>query len=219
MTEYRGLFACLLSKSNNMDLAIETSPHAKNYLNKYNLFKEGNKFFKEDAFGYNNTYNLTRRTGYGFQDVPGSLNLKNYIFEKAFDFYNTMGTKVDPARLSLQMFVSEMLEGDSHKTHVHPNCSLSGVFYLDVPENAAPISFPDPRGHAMYIFPPYGEILKKTDYLYPGNNHEELIYPKTGDLLIWNSWMMHSVPALNFNKDRGRATVVFNIIQKGVSNG
>ena len=55
-------------------------------------------------------------------------------------------TGYDPNYLKGDIFlIANALEKDSfHKSHTHFDCVLSGVWYLQVPENSAPLEFEDP---------------------------------------------------------------------------
>jgi hypothetical protein len=44
-------------------------------------------------------------------------------------------------------------KGSAHKSHVHPNNFLSGVYYLKVPPDADLVSFHDPRAQANTLVP------------------------------------------------------------------
>eukprot|EP00051_Salpingoeca_urceolata_P018759 m.266296 g.266296 ORF g.266296 m.266296 type:complete len:280 (+) comp19274_c0_seq5:196-1035(+) len=62
-----------------------------------------------------------------------------------------------------------------HSVHTHPDNMVSGVYYLQVPEDAGPIVFEDPRGG----LPPFDDT--------------EVIHPKEGDLILFPSWLRHKV--------------------------
>ena len=67
--------------------------------------------------------------------------------------------------------------GLEHLPHTHPNHMISGVYYVKVPKDAAPIIFSDPRGR----FPPFDDTIT--------------IKPHAGDLVLFPSWLTHQVPA------------------------
>lgn len=95
----------------------------------------------------------------------------------------------------------------AHNLHCHPNCIISGCFYLDVPEGSSKILFKDPRTHHKYIQlePNFNEGSGDLNCLWP----DMIKTVKTGDFLMWNSWLDHEVlPNL---VDSTRYTMVFNI--------
>lgn len=70
------------------------------------------------------------------------------------------------------------------------NSKVSGVYYVSVPEDAAPIIFSDPRGP----HPPF--------------DGTETIRPVAGDLILFPSWLQHQVPPTP--GDDPRLSIAFN---------
>ncbi len=93
--------------------------------------------------------------------------------------------------------------GGKNSSHTHPNNYLSGVYYVAVPEGAGNIEFADPRAQAGVIMPPTGKWNKFT-----GNKVAVPVMP--GRLVIFPSWLSHSVPA-NTSADE-RVSISFNIM-------
>ncbi|MGY9005289.1 MAG: TIGR02466 family protein [Alphaproteobacteria bacterium] len=89
-----------------------------------------------------------------------------------------------------------------HRPHSHPNNFLSAVYYVTLPPGDHQITFMDPRIQ-QYILTP--EVDKPN-----GLNSEHLFFEiEEGYLLIFPSWLVHSVPASNIS-DR-RISISFNI--------
>ncbi len=78
------------------------------------------------------------------------------------------------------LWVNVMYPGARHAMHVHPQSVVSGTVYLDVPAGGAPIRFEDPRS-GLFQCSPMRPIF-----------HE--IQPRTGDVILFESWMRHEVP-------------------------
>jgi uncharacterized protein (TIGR02466 family) len=90
----------------------------------------------------------------------------------------------------------------SNALHDHPNSILSGVYYLQTPENCGGITFTDPRSSSRMLNPPLTEFnlwtLPKISYK-----------PQAGTMLLFPSWLMHGVePNLS---DEARISMSFNI--------
>jgi len=68
-------------------------------------------------------------------------------------------------------------EGIGHRGHTHPECMLSGVYYLRVPSDAGNFVFQDPRGGGF--LPPFESYVE--------------IRPQEGDLIIFPAWFAHEV--------------------------
>ena len=86
--------------------------------------------------------------------------------------------------------------------HNHQNCYLSASYYVRKPENSGDITFFDPKEAKTYRFP---KIEKYTEY----STEIVTIEPGEGDLLIFPSYLYHSVGE-NLSDDN-RVVVSFNI--------
>ena len=176
------LFPTIVGSCVNIPLAKKVLPFAKEILNQPQNLSED--------FGYKNTFQT---------NIPKTLiynELESFILDVSKSFTYTHGFYSKTSNVDL--FFSHMVKGDFHPTHTHPLASLSGVFYLNVPENSSSIRFHDPR--------PYKDF---TSY---SLNERHLVYdikPQAGLFLIWQSWVPHEVFK---NYSNGRTTAVFNIL-------
>jgi len=86
--------------------------------------------------------------------------------------------------------------------HNHQNCYLSAAYYVKKPEKSGDISFFDPVEPKTYRYP---EKEKGTFH----SNQVVTLRPEEGDLLIFPSYLYHSVePNLS---DEDRIVISFNI--------
>jgi uncharacterized protein (TIGR02466 family) len=86
--------------------------------------------------------------------------------------------------------------------HQHANSILSGVYYLDVPEDSGNLYFHDPRHSGQMLVPPYQQITPWT--------LGKLIYkPISGMLVIFPSWVWHGVE-VNLS-EQNRISLSFNV--------
>ncbi|HXD40994.1 MAG TPA: 2OG-Fe(II) oxygenase family protein [Ramlibacter sp.] len=93
--------------------------------------------------------------------------------------------------------------GASHKLHSHPNNFLSGVYYVRTGEGADTINFHDPRRQAGIIRPPVVELTAE-------NTDQVVVRVSDGTLLLFPSWLEHSVDA---NRSGGeRISISFNLM-------
>ena len=85
------------------------------------------------------------------------------------------------------LWVNLLKAGGHHSAHIHPHSILSGTLYVEVPAGSGAIRFEDPRLPMMMAAPVRGDEAP-----------EELrpfvaVQPRTGLLLMWESWLRHEV--------------------------
>lgn len=90
-----------------------------------------------------------------------------------------------------------------HRPHIHWNNYLSGVYYAQVPETADGLIFYEPRAQALVISPK----VKKLTHL---TGSEANVDVREGRLLIFPSWLRHSVAQTRATSDR--ISVSFNVM-------
>jgi uncharacterized protein (TIGR02466 family) len=90
----------------------------------------------------------------------------------------------------------------ANSVHNHPNSILSGVYYLQAPENCGVISFYDPRSAAQMLMPPMTEF---SPWTLPKISYK----PEAGTMLLFPSWLSHGVE-MNLSEEL-RISLSFNI--------
>ena len=98
--------------------------------------------------------------------------------------------------------------GAYHPMHHHPNNYLSGVYYVAIPAAGSQILFQDPRGQASMIMPKPRQYTRLTAN---GANAQS----KEGRLVIFPSWLKHTVPANDGKSER--ISISFNLMFKNFS--
>ncbi|HSD43021.1 MAG: 2OG-Fe(II) oxygenase family protein [Bacteroidota bacterium] len=94
-------------------------------------------------------------------------------------------------------------KGAAHKAHSHPNNFLSAVYYVRTQPGADTINFHDPRAQASVIRPPVVELIA-------GNTDQVVVRVSSGTLLMFPSYLEHSVDA---NASEGeRISISVNIM-------
>ncbi len=94
-------------------------------------------------------------------------------------------------------------KGVAHPVHGHPNNFLSGVYYMRTHEGADTVNFHDPRPQTGIIRPPITELTAE-------NTDQVVVRVDDGTLLMFPSWLPHSVDASG--SDETRISVSFNIM-------
>jgi uncharacterized protein (TIGR02466 family) len=96
--------------------------------------------------------------------------------------------------------------GGLNSPHTHPNNFLSGVYYVELPDDVGQIVFSDPRPQASGILP---QVKKWNKYV--GNEIKLEIKP--GRMVMFPAWLVHSVPVNR--SPRERISISFNIMFTG----
>ena len=78
--------------------------------------------------------------------------------------------------------------GAAHRAHTHPNNFLSAVYYVRTSSGADTINFHDPRNQTGIIRPPVTELTAS-------NTDQVVVRVKNGTLLVFPSYLQHSVDA------------------------
>lgn len=184
--EHNYLFPTTIGKLSNIELAQKVLPYAIQVLSdSKNL---------SNTWGYKNSYNRTP------PESPILSSLVDFIRDIGDGFLQSLG--IFEKCGNIKVFFSEMIKGDYHDLHTHPNAMLSGVFYLSVPPNSSPLVIQDAKNH-------YDHIQYRRDSNNPLSSFSTQILPIEGLFLIWPAWVPHKV--LMNKSEEGRITCVFNI--------
>ncbi|MEP4856334.1 MAG: TIGR02466 family protein [Lentilitoribacter sp.] len=103
--------------------------------------------------------------------------------------------------------------GSTNRSHIHPGCLWSGVYYVHAPKDTGDIEFTDPRTANLMLKPKYADRSERP--IHTLSNHR--FSPRAGRMLIFPSWLYHSV-APNLSKELGaageRIVISFNLSQR-----
>jgi hypothetical protein len=186
-------------------------PIYKNYLNRdltkneisfFEIFKEKN---------YRNIGNYTSLTKYILNNEE-LKNLKTEVTKMLENYFmSVLGLKEDVAPYITQSWLNWTKEGEHHHKHNHPNSIVSGVFYINADEKKDFISFYNEKDDTVYNKKNEPVLLNpKIFNVY--NTKTINIQVKTGTLLLFPSWLSHSVPAKSGNNLR--TSLAFNTFIK-----
>jgi uncharacterized protein (TIGR02466 family) len=102
--------------------------------------------------------------------------------------------------------------GSSNRSHIHPGCVWSGVYYVQTPAGCGNIEFTDPRTMHLMNQPKYIPRQKRKRSRWTKVNFT----PEPGRLIVFPSWLYHSV-APNLTEGTGadadRVIISFNVNQ------
>jgi len=115
--------------------------------------------------------------------------------------YATFGKKVQDVNVA-NMWVNVLKRGEYHLLHTHNEHTMSGAYYLQVPENSGQIYFRDPRPSSNSW---------TTKFLDKGNMR--FFDVKEGDIYFFPSFLDHGTTP--HGSDKERITISFDLDYSG----
>ena len=161
------------------------------------------KLKKQDSKGRN----ISNPTGWQSFD----LNVgQNVFLELAKEIETNFVKYINSIPLYNKFFISSIwvnINGykDYNIAHTHGNSVISGVYYLKTPPNCGRVCFYNPAHEGIDYLWEY--CIKKFTIQ---NSSSWKIGVEDGDLLLFPSWLKHSVEP-NLNKKEHRMSLAFNI--------
>ncbi|QGZ96277.1 TIGR02466 family protein [Terricaulis silvestris] len=131
-----------------------------------------------------------------FSTLAKLLDKHAAAFARELNFASTRKLKLD------SIWINVLEPGGAHSGHIHPHSVLSGTFYVDVPAGASALKLEDPRLAMMMAAPTRGEDAPESERTFV------YVTPKAGEVLMWESFVRHEVPANAAKK--ARVSVSFN---------
>ena len=139
-------------------------------------------------------------------EIPVFKPLVDELFKMQHEVYKSEWLDRGP-KLG-NMWANINYSGGYNKPHIHPNSLFSGVYYIKTPLNCGKIVFNDPRPGVQCNMPTR-QRGKPPPHLW----REVSIDPKVGRIIMFPSWLWHSVEP-NQSNDM-RISVSFNFLQNG----
>jgi uncharacterized protein (TIGR02466 family) len=99
-------------------------------------------------------------------------------------------------------WVNIMGRGAVHGLHLHPLSTISGTYYVAVPAGAPGLKFEDPRLERFMAAPPRTAAARRA------NRHWVTVPARSGQLVLFESWLRHEVAA--HRSARERVSISFN---------
>jgi len=166
-----------------------------------------NQFFQDNSANESFYYNGKTTHGMGVDLIknPQFKPFTDFIIAKGHEFLTIQGFDTSPLKLNPYFFLNSFQKGSSHPKHVHSQCTLSGIFYLQTPPGSSKIRF--------YPNQPFRDFFDYFFHVKDPNNWFALSHyeydPYPGLLLIWPGWLYHEVPPNN--SEEPRISIVFNL--------
>ncbi|HBS49177.1 MAG TPA: hypothetical protein DEA05_03360 [Rhodobacteraceae bacterium] len=110
---------------------------------------------------------------------------------------------LDGRALALEdLWINILPPGGSHGSHIHPHSVISGTTYVAMPEGTSALKLEDPRSARMMAAPARRKGARQEMRTFVP------VAPRVADVLLWESWLRHEVPANMADEDR--ISVSFN---------
>ena len=143
----------------------------------------------------------------GWQSEYQSLRNMNPILDSTI---STSLMNYLPIRKNILFSVGGWLNinppGAYNRIHCHPNCHLSGVFWIKSPDKSGDIIFEHPNTFSSFVenlsYSPKFKLANNTDHMYSCE-------PVEGKMIIFPSYLNHEV-SIN-ESDEDRISYAFNV--------
>ncbi len=187
--------------------------HSKNALSLLENLELKKEIFQiqeidQDGINWSEENYFAGFTSYGSMDQlhqssPNFANLEKVISRKMKNFITVSDWDISAKDLKMNScWVNIMPIGAHHSFHIHPHSVMSGTYYVDVPSQASPLKFEDPRLSQMMLAPQRKKNSKSI------NRNFVSIPAASRDLILFESWLRHEVPTNRSKKER--VSVSFN---------
>jgi len=172
----------------DLELAQEALPLAEEVLSsEENLNKElSSKYGPQSRITLNKTDSA--------QDVRlRNINTKLCNYSKRFLKEN--GYNSDISIENSKIYFNNLKYGGSQLSHQHENCPVTGIVYLNVDDNSAPLRISTPLLISDFVFRSKVEVHNEITTSVVSHKAE------TGKVIIFPGWVTHSVPT-NYTDNR-----------------
>tara|TARA_B100000131_G_scaffold181769_1_gene175451 strand:+ start:4844 stop:5746 length:903 start_codon:yes stop_codon:yes gene_type:complete len=136
--------------------------------------------------------------------------LYDWFCECAFQFHTeVLGLQIQSKYLITDSWVNCNTGEGGQSYHAHVNSFLSGTFYLDSDESAAPIEFQSPKYN--FAIEPHMGFTPDTNNASIFSQPRAAVKPMEGDLLLWESHVRHGYSE---NHSPNRMSLSINMIPR-----
>jgi len=154
--------------------------------------RAGQAWAKANAYGGYTSYaslnDLTRRDSL-FDDLRKIIDRHVAAFARELH--------LDCGKLKLDsLWINILKPGAAHSGHIHPGSIISGTVYVEIPPGASALKLEDPRLPMMMAAP------KRTADAPEPERTFVYVTPKPGEILLWESFIRHEVPANQAKAER-----------------
>lgn len=129
--------------------------------------------------------------------------LKLALDQEVMRFAKHLEMDLQGKQLKISSFwINIMGKNTHHSFHLHPLSAISGTYYVQVPKDSGSFKIEDPRIACFMGSPPRKPAAKVENRRYID------LSCKPGEILLFESWLKHEVPANRSDQDR--VSISFN---------
>jgi uncharacterized protein (TIGR02466 family) len=144
-----------------------------------------------------------------FSNEPETQSLTGFIKQSVTEYMEQMQIASNAYHIEIpNMWLNEMESGGYHRPRNHYGYTFSGTYYIDCPADSGKIQF-----HGVtedWFF----QKLKNVTQWTTGNSATWWIPVEVGSIIIFPSYLKHSVPPATY--EGNRRSIAFDIIMKPV---
>ncbi len=167
------------------------------------MFRYIKSLQKKDRSGINRSNLLGWHSKNFDLELEQPRSFVNSISPQLNSVFTDMGWDIKKQEVKITgMWAVINKKNSSNAMHIHSNNYISAAYYVKAPKNCGDIVFYDPRFAATYRYPK----ISKTNKL---NSNIVSFQPKEGMLVLFPSYLQHSVNANKTNQER--IVISFNI--------
>ncbi|MDZ4661096.1 MAG: TIGR02466 family protein [Pseudomonadota bacterium] len=161
---------------------------------------EGHKWCKKNYVGGYTSYGSLCKL---HKMSPTFNELKKQIDKHVKKYIQVTEMDLEGHKIEMNScWVSIMPAQSHHSFHIHPQSFISGTYYVSTPKNSSVIKFEDPR-LAFFMGSPSRKSKCRRE-----NQHFVAVDPREGNVVLFESWLRHEVPANTSETER--VSVSFN---------
>ena len=143
-------------------------------------------------------------------DYPEIRTLVGFITEAVTEMTKvSTGMEADQfgADTTFIAWANILRDGGYHRSHTHPGCAWSGVYYIQTGSDEAAQAENDAAGHIEFYDPRHGVEMVPV----PGNPFGQRLSfpPEAGRLYCFPAWLRHMVNPYQGSSER--ITIAFNV--------
>ena len=137
-----------------------------------------------------------------FYTLESFSEFRNYILNNAFQSLTHYNHRFELNN----MWININRKGNYNTLHRHPNCILSGVFWVKASENCGKLKFDNPNGFVETNLIEYTDDDVKKEHNY---YHMFEFTPREGIMILFPSHLQHLVEPNESDEDR--ISIAFNL--------